>query len=85
MRILMSEVDIQNQLLRDQDLSDSDEESSTDESEQEEVDNISYEEPGRERDSMDDRIQDDGELIQRNLVQDPDISDDGELEGKGGK
>ena len=45
----MSEVDIQNQLLRDQDLSDSDEESSTDESEQEEVDNISYEEPGRER------------------------------------
>ena len=29
MRILMSEVDIQNQLLRDQDLSDSDDESST--------------------------------------------------------
>ena len=49
MRILMSEVDIQNQLLRDQDLSDSDDESSTDELEQEEVDNISYEEPGRER------------------------------------
>ena len=73
MRILMSEVDIQYQLLRDQDLSDSDDESSTDELEQEEVDNISYEEPGRERDSMDDGIQDDGELIQRNLVQDPDI------------
>ena len=31
---------------------------------------------------MDDRIQDDGELIQRNLVQDPDNPDDGELEGK---
>ena len=31
---------------------------------------------------MDDRIQDDGELIQRNLVQDPDKPDDGELEGK---
>ena len=31
---------------------------------------------------MDDGIQDDGELIQRNLVQDPDIPDDGELEGK---
>ena len=31
MRILMSEVDIQNQLLRDQDLSDSDDEASTDE------------------------------------------------------
>ena len=31
---------------------------------------------------MDDRIQDDGELIQRNLVQDPDIPDDGELEVK---
>ena len=50
----MSEVDIQNQLLRDQDLSDSDDEASTDELEQEEVDNISYEEPGSERDSMDD-------------------------------
>ena len=36
----------------------------------------------RERDSIDDRIQDDGELIQRNLVQDPDIPDDGELEVK---
>ena len=36
----------------------------------------------RERDSIDDRIQDDGELIQRNLVQDPDNPDDGELEGK---
>ena len=34
---------------------------------------------------MDDGIQDDGELIQRNLVQDPDIPDDGELEGKGGE
>ena len=73
MRILMSEVDIQNQLLRDQDLSDSDDEASTDELEQEEVDNISYEEPGSEKDSMDDGIQDDDELIQRNLVQDPDI------------
>jgi len=72
----MSEVDIQNQLLRDQDLSDSDDEASTDELEQEEVDNISYEEPGSEKDSMDDGIQDDAELIQRNLLQDQDISDD---------
>ena len=64
MRVLMSEVNIQSQLLRDQDMRSLRE---------------------RERDSMDDRIQDDGELIQRNLVQDPDISDDGELEGKGGK
>ena len=62
MRVLMSEVNIQSQLLRDQDMRSL-----------------------RERDSMDDRIQDDGELIQRNLVQDPDISDDDELEGKGGK
>ena len=30
---------------------------------------------------MDDGIQDDGELIQRNLMQDPDIL----MEGKGGK
>jgi len=74
----MSEIDIQNQLLRDQDLSDSDDEASTDELEQEEVDNISYEEPGSEKDSMDDRIQDDAELIQRNLLQDQDISDDDE-------
>ena len=51
MRVLMSEVDIQSQLLRDQDMR-------------------SLEE--RERDSMDDGIQDDGEFIQRNLVQDPD-------------
>ena len=34
---------------------------------------------------MDDGIQDDAELIQRNLLQDQDISDDDELEGKGGK
>ena len=66
MRVLMSEVDIQNQLLRDQDLSDSDDEASTDEWEQEEVDNKSYEEPGGERDWLDDGIQDDAELIQRN-------------------
>ena len=38
-----------------------------------------------ERKIMDDGVQDDGELIQRNLVQDPDIPDDGELEGKGGE
>ena len=62
MRVLMSEGNIQSQLLRDQDMRSL---------------------RGRERDSMDDRIQDDGELIQRNLVQDPDNPDDGELEGKG--
>ena len=42
MRVLMSEVNIQSQLLRDQDMRSLRE---------------------RERDSMDDRIQDDGELI----------------------
>ena len=72
----LADIDIQNQLLRDQDLSDSDEEASTDDLEQEEVDNISYEEPGSEKDSMDDGMQDDAELIQRNLLQDQDISDD---------
>merc|ERR1712129_580038 len=73
-----NEKDIQNQLLLDQDLSDSD-----DDFEDEEIDNVSYEDGDEIEDmanessvSDENQDQDDAELIQMNLLQDQDISDD---------
>ena len=78
-----TEMGIQNQLLLDQDLSDSDDEDTRDDFEDEEIDNVSYDDPDAHG-QMDiessvadeNQDQDDADLIQRNLLQDQDISDD---------
>jgi len=72
-----SEMDIQNQLLLDQDLSDDDDDDSRDDFEDEDVDDTFYDEenaPVQNDINLDD--QDDAALIQMNLLQDQDISDD---------